>query len=145
MAYLDDILIFSASVDEHLRYLKLKKHGLKIKLSKCQFMKRETKYLGFIIDESGVHPDIDKVEVIRAIPEPRTCRGKKISYFGLARNLIRHLISPNQDDQSYSTRTLFSEHQKLGKLPNTVSLAGERRPVQTSHWPFFNSNSNMDT
>ena len=29
----------------------------------------------------------------------------KISYFGLARNLIRHLISPNQDDLSYSART----------------------------------------
>ena len=32
----------------------------------------------------------------------------KISYFGLARNLIRHLISPNQDDLSYSTRTFIS-------------------------------------
>ena len=32
----------------------------------------------------------------------------KISYFGLANNLIRHLISPNQDDLSYSTRTFIS-------------------------------------
>ena len=37
-------------------------------------MKKETKYLGFVIDESGVHPDIDKVEVIRAMAEPRTVR-----------------------------------------------------------------------
>ena len=79
MAYLDDILIFSASVSEHLKHLKtvfarLRKHGVKIKLSKCQLMKKETKYPGFVIDESGVHPDIDKVEVIRAIPEPRTVK-----------------------------------------------------------------------
>ena len=79
MAYLDDILIFSASADEHLRHLKtvfarLRKHGLKIELPKCQFMKKETKYLGFVIDESRVHPDIDKVEVIRAMPKPRTVR-----------------------------------------------------------------------
>ena len=72
-------LIFSASVDEHLRHLKtvvarLRKHGLKIKLSKCQFMKKEIKYLGFGIDESGIYPDIDKVEVIRAMPELRTVR-----------------------------------------------------------------------
>ena len=33
---------------------------------------------------------------------------RKISYFGLARNLIRHLISPNQDDLSYSARTFIS-------------------------------------
>ena len=70
---------FSTSVDEHLRQLKtvfawLRKHGLKIKLCKCQFMKKETKYLGFVIDESGQHPDIDKVEVIRAMSEPRTVR-----------------------------------------------------------------------
>ena len=33
---------------------------------------------------------------------------RKISYFGLARNLIRHSISPNQDDLSYSARTFIS-------------------------------------
>ena len=33
---------------------------------------------------------------------------RKISYFGLARNLSRHLISPNQDDLSYSARTFIS-------------------------------------
>ena len=37
----------------------------------------------------------------------------KISYFGLARNLIRHLISPNQDDLSYSSQTFISGHQIL--------------------------------
>ena len=79
MDYLDDIFIFSASVDEHLRHLKtvfaqLRKHGLKIKLPKCQLMKKETKYPGFVIDESGVHTDIDKVKVIRAMPKPRTVR-----------------------------------------------------------------------
>ena len=37
----------------------------------------------------------------------------KFSYFGLARNLIWHLISPNQDDLSYSARTFISGHQIL--------------------------------
>ena len=37
----------------------------------------------------------------------------KISYFGLANNLIRHLISPNQDDLFYSARTFISGHQIL--------------------------------
>ena len=40
---------------------------------------------------------------------------------------------------------LLLEQQKLGKLSKTVSLAEQRRPVQTSHWPFFNSSSSMDT
>ena len=56
MAYLDDILVFSTNACEHLQHLQivsfqLRKHGLKIKLPKCQFMRKETKYLGFIINE----------------------------------------------------------------------------------------------
>ena len=40
--------------------------------------------------------------------EGERCSGREISYFGLARNLIRHLISPNQDDLSYSARAFLS-------------------------------------
>ena len=65
----------------------------------------------------------------------------KISYFGLAHNLIRHLISPNQDDLSYSTRTFHFKLTDGLSCVNTLSLAGERQPVQTSHWPFFNSDA----
>ena len=36
-------------------------------------------------------------------------------HFGLARNLIRRIISPNQDDLSYSSRISFPGQQKLGK------------------------------
>ena len=39
---------------------------------------------------------------------------------------------------------LLSGQQRLVKLLNTVFLAEQRRPVQTSHWPFFNSSSSMD-
>ena len=42
-----------------------------------------------------------------------TVEKRKISYFGLARNLIRHLISTNQDDLTYSARTFISGHQIL--------------------------------
>ena len=48
--------------------------------------------------ENFIHPD-------------KVVEKRKISYFGLARNLIRHLISPNQDDLSYSPRTFISDHQ----------------------------------
>ena len=69
----------------------------------------------------------------------QTCSGRKILYFGLARNLIRHLISPNQDELSYQPGPFFTGNKKLGRLPNPLSLVGQRRPVQTSHWPFFNN------
>ena len=77
MAYLDDILVFSNNISEHLQHLssvfnQLRKHGLKIKLPKCQFMMAETKYLGFVINKKRIKPDDDKVEVIRLMSEPKT-------------------------------------------------------------------------
>ena len=44
----------------------------------------------------------------------RICSGREISYFGLVRNLIQHLISPNQDDLSYSARTSFIRAPEIG-------------------------------
>ena len=69
MAYLDDIMVFLRSPEEHFEHLqwvfdRLKRHGLKLKLSKCQFLREETKYLGFVINKDGVKTDVDKVEVI---------------------------------------------------------------------------------
>ena len=79
IAYLDDILIFSKTPEEHFKHLqavldRLKHHGLKLKIEEYQFMKKETKYLGFVINQSRVSPDADKVRIIRAMPEPKTVR-----------------------------------------------------------------------
>ena len=53
---------------------RLRKHGLNLKLPKGQFVKDETKYLGFVKNKTGIRPNLDKVEVIRAMPEPKTVR-----------------------------------------------------------------------
>ena len=76
-AYLDDIMIFSATLEEHLEHLsmvfeRLKEHQLKLKLKKSSFLKGETHYLGFVISEDGIKPDQKKVEAIRTLPAP-TC------------------------------------------------------------------------
>ena len=47
---------------------------LKVKLSKCSFIRKETKYFGFIIDWGGLLPDIVKCEVIREMSEPRAVK-----------------------------------------------------------------------
>ncbi len=79
VAYLDDILIFSPDLQSHLSHVdtvlqSLSKHNLKLKLSKCQFLQRETRYLGFIIDQNGIKPDPLKVEAIRQFPRPKCVR-----------------------------------------------------------------------
>ena len=49
-----------------------------------------------------------KEQLYPSIPQERSVEKRKISYFGLARYLIQHWISPNQDDLSYSARTFIS-------------------------------------
>ena len=87
IAYFDDILIFSTSLEEHLIHLntifdRLRYHGLKLKLKRCSFLQTETNYLGFVIDENGIKPDQKKVEAIRALPAP-TCVKEARSFVGM--------------------------------------------------------------
>ena len=68
--YLDDILIFSKSKEQHLKTLeelfkRLSKAGLTISLSKCEFGQEELDYLGYTISRKGVRPIEKKTEAIQ--------------------------------------------------------------------------------
>lgn len=52
---------------------RLRNPVLKIKPSKCQFILKETKYLGFVINKKEIKPE-NKTKVIQSIPEPNTVR-----------------------------------------------------------------------
>ena len=77
MAYLDDIIIFSRTPEEHLKHIeiifqKLKVAGLKLKESKCDFFKSEIHYLGHLISDKGIQPLPEKLDTIRNMPRPQT-------------------------------------------------------------------------
>ena len=76
IAYLDDIIIFSKNEEEHLQLLeiifeRLHEAGLKLKRSKCSFMKMHIEYLGHLISEKGIEPMPDKLSTIKEMPAPR--------------------------------------------------------------------------
>ena len=69
MVYLDDIIIFSQTIEEHLQHMRkvleaLRQARFKLKLEKCEFAKKQLKYLGFIVGEFGIKPDPEKVRAI---------------------------------------------------------------------------------
>lgn len=76
-AYLDDIIIFSQSWEEHLRHLqevlkRIKTAGLTIRSDKCALAKAETQYLGYVLGHGVVRPQVGKIEAIKNAERPVT-------------------------------------------------------------------------
>ncbi|XP_056108553.1 uncharacterized protein LOC130086512 [Rhinichthys klamathensis goyatoka] len=69
LLYLDDVVVFSSSISQHLERLegvlsRLGQEGLKAKLEKCTFFKQEVGYLGHVISSAGVSTDPGKIEAV---------------------------------------------------------------------------------
>ena len=73
--FIDDFLIFSKTRDEHLANVKevvslLQKYKLKIKLSKCEALATEMKFLGHVVSFNNIRPDPEKITVIKNYERP---------------------------------------------------------------------------
>ena len=71
--YMDDIVIYATSLEEHSRKLKsllarLKTLGLALQPEKCYLLKREIAYLGHVITQELVRPDAKKIEAVEKFP-----------------------------------------------------------------------------
>ncbi|WVZ96997.1 hypothetical protein U9M48_042568 [Paspalum notatum var. saurae] len=86
--FIDDILIFSKTEEEHAEHLrivlqKLRDHRLYAKLSKCEFWLREISFLGHVLSEKGVAVDPSKVQEVLDWDRPQTVTEIR-SFLGLA-------------------------------------------------------------
>ncbi|CAI7805577.1 unnamed protein product, partial [Closterium sp. NIES-53] len=89
IVFLDDILIFSKSLEEHAQHLcivldTLRQHRLYAKLSKCTFARSSIGFLGHIISSKGIAMDPAKVQCLADWPAPRTVAELQ-SFIGLAK------------------------------------------------------------
>ena len=80
--FIDDVLVFGRTYEEHLHNLHLvmerkRQANLKLALKKCSFFKRKVKFVGHIVSADGIEIDPDKTEKVSSWPTPKNTRGYK--------------------------------------------------------------------
>ena len=106
MNFMDDILVFSRTFEEHLDHLNqlfkaIREEGFRLKLTKCQFAKRSINYLGHRISKNKVEPIEDGLRSIKECPRPKSA--KEIRHFLGKVNYYHRFI----DDCSNKMEPLF--------------------------------------
>lgn len=96
LVYLDDLIVFGRSLEEHEERLlkvldRLGEVGLKVSLDKCQFCLPKVKYLGHIVSAEGVSPDPAKIEAVTSWPQPTNLKSLQ-SFLGFC-GYYRHFIA----------------------------------------------------
>jgi hypothetical protein len=82
--FLDDIFTFSGTINDHEKHLRtvftrLQENKMYLKWSKCNLYAKEMDCLGHIIDNNGIHPDVDKLQRIRDWRTP--CKYQDVQRF----------------------------------------------------------------
>ena len=95
VVFVDDILIYSKSEEEHKDHLRvvlqvLRDHQLYAKFSKCEFLLTEVKFLGHVVSTSSVSVGLEKIEAIISWERPKSVF-KIRSFLGLARYYRRFI------------------------------------------------------
>ncbi|GBG92545.1 hypothetical protein CBR_g55880 [Chara braunii] len=95
VVYLDDILVFSKTLQEHQGHLrqvleKLREANFKINAKKCEWAKTQVLYLGHVLDGDGTKSEDNKIATIRDWPTPRTLTELRL-FLGLA-NYYRKFV-----------------------------------------------------
>lgn len=97
LVYLDDIIIFSVSLQEHITNLRhvfqrLRESNFKLQLDKSEFLRKEVNYLGHVITPEGIKPNPDKISAIIKFPIPKTSKQLKgfLGLLGYYRKFIKN-------------------------------------------------------
>ena len=144
LIYLDDVIIFSRTEEEHLERMRVvfdrfREHGLKLKPSKCEVFKTEINYLAHHVSKRGVLPSKKNLEAIAQCP-PSDTYTKVKSFVGLVghyRRFIKgfdNIATPLYDLTSGENKDKKSEHLDL---PQEAQEAFDRLKVACLQAPIL--------
>ena len=152
-AYIDDILVFSRSEEEHRTHLRLlfqrlAAYGLILNVQKCHFGQPEVRFLGYMVSATGIRPPTDRVQAILDYPLPKTAQGLRrfIGMFDFYRRFIKHAskleaplhdalrltrLSTNHLDSN--SRATFLQLQRKHRFRNSINASTYRRTTGSFH------------
>ncbi|KAM0726712.1 Transposon Ty3-I Gag-Pol polyprotein [Formica fusca] len=118
-AYIDDILVASATEEEHEKHMRelftrLETNGVRINPAKCTFAAAQVKFLGYLVSAEGTRPLPEKVEAIKNFPSPKTV--KQMRQFLGTINFYRRFIPGAAKDQATLSEVLRGP-KKRGQQP----------------------------
>ena len=100
LIYLDDIIIYSSTFEEHLERLEavfeiLEQHNLKLKASRCEFFKTKVSYLGHVVSKAGVETESEKIESLKSWLIPKNVKDVRafLGFTGYYRRFIKNYAS----------------------------------------------------
>ncbi|GBG59915.1 hypothetical protein CBR_g66721 [Chara braunii] len=144
IVYLDDILVYSRTLKEHLRHLhdvldRLRRHGFYAKLSKCHFAQHKVDFLGHYVSDQGLHMDDAKITAIAEWLAPTSAKQLR-SFLGLTSyysNFIRGYASVKS--RSGDCPIAFYSQQLL---PAEINYTADEREVlavvyAARHWRHY--------
>ncbi len=139
--YLDDIIIYSKSFEEHIEHLRtvpkrLRSRGVKLKASKCKMFQSQVCYLGHIVSSKGYQPDLSNIKAVTSLadkpPQNIGKLGKLLGLLAYYRKYIpdfariakplTHLLHVDEVKGQSITRTYTS---KGGQLPSSHKVKWE--------------------
>lgn len=96
LVFIDDLIVFSSTLEEHeerlMRVLnQLKEFGLKLSPGKCKFFQSSVKYLGHIVSEKGIETDPDKTAALKTWPKPNNLKELRtfLGFSGYYRRFVK--------------------------------------------------------
>jgi hypothetical protein len=120
--YLDDLIVYSNSFEEHLQHLqegfqRLCLVGLTVNPAKVKFATSHLSFLGHIISPSGVSVDPDRTSAIRSFPPPHDVKGVA-RFVGMVLFFFLHNSSPNLQNGPLPLHVLYKKDVKSVWGPN---------------------------
>lgn len=127
--YMDDIIIFNTSLQDHVTTLgkvlnKFQEVGLKIQLNKSEFLRKEVTYLGHLVTCNGVKPDPKKIEAIKNWPLPLNVKDirsfigtlsfyrKFIKDFSLIAKPLTNMLRQEDEKKHSSTKVIHTNESR---------------------------------